>query len=556
MKPLTLTAAALVSAAMLAAQGPFEPNIGTALGAGDDTLSGPLALGFSFPAPGGVAVTDVEADSNGRVVQTGTDASDFSESVGELLGNPGFSICPYWDDLSFTTAASDDLYFNALPGKAVITWNDVTQFSGADPFTMQVQLFPDGRIIIFYDGRTLNDEPIVGLSAGNGAADPGESDLTAGLSTLVPDIYEDFNFDCDFDSGWFEFVPNAGGGYDVTFTALALATVVPGRTGCVETSFSMTLTPNGSGGYDSTIGGSFDTNFATGTALGLGDDSLSGALALGFTFPAPGGVNATDIEVDSNGRVIQTGTDGSDFSESISELLNNPGWSICPLWNDMNPSAGGEVWFLDNGTDASVTWDGAPQFGQTNAPVFQARLFADGSVQFHYRSMAELVQTNTIVGVSAGNGVADPGEVDFTDPSSSGSVAALYEFFDVLGGDTLGFAKDRPELVANALPVIGANFEMAMVNVPAGTTQDFYLYGVAISQDLGALGIGLDGCFLLSDGLVLTAFYPTGTASVIPIPNDANLAGLEIEIQGATFSPGFNPAGVAFTDSVTATLGF
>ena len=78
------------------------------------------------------------------------------------------------------------------------------------------------------------------------------------------------------------------------FVALPFASVTDGRVGCVVNyDYALTLTPDGTGGYNLSQGGAFDAGYAAGTALGLGDDSLSGALALGFSFNAPGGIATT-----------------------------------------------------------------------------------------------------------------------------------------------------------------------------------------------------------------------------------------------------------------------
>jgi hypothetical protein len=552
-------AAAAVLASGAAAQISYEPSIGTPQGAGDDTITAGLPLGFNFAFPDGTVVTAVDVDSNGRILIPGTDTSDFSESVSELLAQAS-SICPLWDDMNMGAAAADDVYFNALPGKAVITFKDAVFFGGSTPFTFQVQLFADNRIGIVYDPRVPNDEPLVAVSAGNGAADPGGSDLSGGVASAgVPNIYQDFNFDFDLAGSTLEFVPDGTGGYNVAYVALPFASVTAGRSGCLS-DFALTITPDGTGGYNVAPGGAFDPNFATGTALGLTDDSLSGALALGFSFPAPGGVATTDIEVDSNGRVIQVGTDASDFSESVSELLNNLGWSICPLWTDMNPSAAasaGDVYFLAGANEASVTWDRVVQFGQSTPITYQVRLFADGSMQFVYRNGFLYTQTNTIVGVSAGNGIADPGEVDLTAGASSNGVAVVYEFFDIVNGDVfdLGAGAAPPVLDALTLPVVGTSLDLDISSDPAGTLAHFFMVGVAVNLDLSTLGIGLDGCFQLSDGLILTTTSPIGTPLSISLPNDPNLVGLVVECQGVTVSPGFNAFGLAFTDSKVATLG-
>lgn len=543
---------AAILAATATAQVQYETNLGTGQGAGDDTIAAGLALGFNFAFPDGTIVSTIDVDSNGRILLPGGDTSDFSESVGELLSGTS-SICPTWDDLNFNGTA-DDLYFNALPGKAVITWHDVAQIGSSVLFTVQAQLFPDGRIVLIYDPRVPNDDPIVGVSSGNGAADPGEVDISSNYaSNGVPVIYEDFSNDFDLTGKAVQFIPDGNGGYVVVTTDL-YAGIRAGRPGTIE--HGLTFVPDGAGGYNVAIGAPFDTTFTSGTALTLADDGLTGALPLGFSFTFPGGTPTTDIEVDSNGRIILPGSDTSDYTESVAELLSDAA-SICPFWNDMNPTMGGMVWFHTGPGGASVTWDRVPQYQQTVPTTFQARLLPSGVVHFVYLDSSTYVQTDAIVGLSAGNGVTDPGEVDLSGPSASAGAPIVYEFFDVANSEVFDLVAPiaPPVLVATSVPVLGTSLDLDITSAPAGTLAHFYLLGLPVLQDLASFGIGLDGSLLLSDGLLFTTATAAGTPLSIPVPNDPNLTGVSIEVQGATVSPGYNPLGLAFTGSLTATIG-
>ena len=128
------------------ATGLFDPNVGAALAAGDDTLAVNNPLGFSFPYCG-TSTSAIDVCSNGFVwLQTGsTTSTDFTESTAELLTLQD-RICAVWDDFNFLTTGT--LSFNALPGKAIVTWANVPEFGGTNSNTFQLQLFPTGQFVV------------------------------------------------------------------------------------------------------------------------------------------------------------------------------------------------------------------------------------------------------------------------------------------------------------------------------------------------------------------------------------------------------------------------
>ncbi|MFO1053214.1 MAG: hypothetical protein U1F36_13460 [Planctomycetota bacterium] len=142
----------------------FDSNIGAALGQGDDTLSINNALGFSFPYCG-TSTTAIDICSNGFVwLQTGsTTSTDFSESTSELVTLQD-RIAAWWDDL--LCDATGDVHFNALPGVALVTWDNVQEYpTGGNRMTAQLKLFPDGSFVISLPS-VPNLDGIVGYHGG------------------------------------------------------------------------------------------------------------------------------------------------------------------------------------------------------------------------------------------------------------------------------------------------------------------------------------------------------------------------------------------------------
>src|SRR5262245_3911851 len=128
-----------------------------------------------------------------------------------------------------------------------------------------------------------------------------------------------------------------------------------------------------------------------GTDLNLGDDTTAQGLSLGFPFTYAG-VAYTQISVCANGYVVlaPTNTD-NDWTPSESELLTRAP-RVCPLWNDMNPSAmnSGHVWFNTFPAGASsparavVTWANVYEYSTTNPVSFQVEFDSNNAVTVTY----------------------------------------------------------------------------------------------------------------------------------------------------------------------------
>lgn len=146
---------------------------GILLSLGDDA-SVEVPLGFSFPFQGG-SYSSVFVNSNGNLT-FGSGDTDFSESVSEFL-NDQPRIAPLWDDLSPNQGGQVIVQFDA--GSATVVFDGVPQFVAGDSNTFMATLRDDGSYTIEYGNIDATDG-LAGTTEGSGAADPGETDLTAG----------------------------------------------------------------------------------------------------------------------------------------------------------------------------------------------------------------------------------------------------------------------------------------------------------------------------------------------------------------------------------------
>jgi len=159
------------------------------------------------------------------------------------------------------------------------------------------------------------------------------------------------------------------------------------------------------------------------SAIALVDDGVSTARPLPFAFPF-GGRHYTNLYVSANGLIgfanLGLGATGNmDLPTTAS-----PNAIVCPLWDNLNPAAGGSVWFGSAGVapyrSVVVSWVDVPHFvitgGQTRF-TFQAILHESGQIAFQY---AQVQSGNPayVGGLSATIGLED----------FMGAVAAKYSY--------------------------------------------------------------------------------------------------------------------------------
>ncbi|MFM1874253.1 MAG: hypothetical protein RL398_3675, partial [Planctomycetota bacterium] len=315
---------------------------------------------------------------------------------------------------------------------------------------------------------------------------------------------------------------------------------------------SIRFVQNGNGGFTA-IPGSNAWFTPTSADLLLGDDTLSAALALPYTFPF-GSTPTASVKMASNGYLwIRDTETSSDLSPTVSELLTL-GPRIAPFWTDLNPASIDPATTLRVGSchydidpvsgNPVFTWLNVPEFGSANIAnqnTFQIELDPSGAFEMRWQNLATTATRAIMTAVGYGLVSRDGGATD---------LSTAVPFSTESDKTALRFA-------ASGRPVLGASFNLVTSEIPANTLIGAVLFGFAKIDpgfDLG--GLGAPGCSQYVGIDAVSVFVSTGNTNSLAqsFPNDPAFAGLPIRAQSAVFSGGQNALGLLTSNGVELVL--
>ncbi len=310
---------------------------------------------------------------------------------------------------------------------------------------------------------------------------------------------------------------------------------------------TLTLTPNGGGGYSVTAGPATPFFPHGATHLGLTDDDIAVVNVppgFGTGFPFPTGNQTSTLTICSNGFVYLGTELLADFPD-VEVMLLWPTGRLAPFFADLLPDATNNVHYdIDpSGQAVYVTWNAVPSFSFGGVADVQLVMHSNGVVEYRYGSCVGAALDLGIVGWTPGNLAADPGNFDL-------SVAPPFA--------TSGPDQQSLQLFSGN-PYIGATLAETVAFVP--TTATFTIRILAALPlpgiDLGI--IGAPGCPMwvdLGSAIDIGASVLNPQADfAIPIPNLVGLMGFNAYTQAASFVPGANPFGVQTSNQTTLTFG-
>jgi Zn-dependent metalloprotease len=139
------------------------------------------------------------------------------------------------------------------------------------------------------------------------------------------------------------------------------------------------------GGADYTVGSTTYSWVTASTATGVTGDDQYKAFTLPFTFSFYG-TNYTSVNVCSNG-FLNFGTGSSSYQPAAIPNTGAPNALIAPLWRDLNPSAGGTIYYSSSGSQFVVLWSGVRNYANSNTQTFEVILKPDGTITYQYQSV-------------------------------------------------------------------------------------------------------------------------------------------------------------------------
>jgi M6 family metalloprotease-like protein len=258
---------------------------------------------------------------------------------------------------------------------------------------------------------------------------------------------------------------------------------------------------------------------SSGMPLVLRDDDASSAIPLAFSFDFYGEEKAF-VYISANGYLS---FDHSPMPWSNAAMPNPafPNDLVAPFWDDLDPSAGGEIYYLAAADRFVVSWVNVPRFsGGSN--TFQVILYPDGRILFQYESMG-----NGATLTSATTGIENGG-----------------------GTDGLGIAYNESYVANNLAVLITSWATWISITPPSGTTSGGGTTPVSINLSAAGLSAG-DVCTcniviasndpdtpLITVPLTMNvALPPPGTAAVFRVTSAGDVLG-DGAFYGAAFLSG------------------
>lgn len=113
-------------------------------------------------------------------------------------------------------------------------------------------------------------------------------------------------------------------------------------------------------------------------------------------------------------------------------------------------------------------------------------------------------------------------------------------------------------LSADAPPMIGQSVTITASDLPASAAAASMMVGVGASQNLPLDVIGMTGCSLYVDNIIVTApmsVAGTDATWTLTIANDPGAIGFAINVQSLVLAPGENPLGVVTSDLGSLVVG-
>jgi len=271
------------------------------------------------------------------------------------------------------------------------------------------------------------------------------------------------------------------------------------------------------------------------------DDTVT-MFPLPFSLPTPGG-GTTELHVCSNGWITASPYVGtSNWTPTVAKFLQNEMWAA--IWHDLNPAAGGNVYFDSDATRAVVSWVNVPNFGGASSNTLQVQFWANGDVHLLYQGIT--VSGTYLVGYSMAN-AADPGVTDIS-LALNGSVTVC--------SSTSG--TPAVALSSAARPVLGTTADLVTSNVPLTAVVGVSILSLSpIPGGIDLTAVGMPGCSVYQQLDVVVSFVVAQGTGLLPfaIPNSPAIVGGKVHAQSAVLVPNINPFHLVVSNGLELSIG-
>ncbi|TKJ41226.1 hypothetical protein CEE37_06055 [candidate division LCP-89 bacterium B3_LCP] len=136
------------------------------------------------------------------------------------------------------------------------------------------------------------------------------------------------------------------------------------------------------------------------------DDQVQGPFDIGFAFPSYGYSAYSQIYVCSNGWASFNAETYGAFTNAPIPTAATPNNLVCPYWDDMNPTQGGDIWYMYDEANERfiVEWRNVPHYSTGGSYTFEIILYPNGDIDFMYAQLTPGTANSATVGSENADG--------------------------------------------------------------------------------------------------------------------------------------------------------
>jgi len=140
-----------------------------------------------------------------------------------------------------------------------------------------------------------------------------------------------------------------------------------------------------------------------GETVGNSDDETYGPFNMGFPFSYYDGVYSA-LSICTNGFITFQDTNEDPYTNQPLPNTDQPNLMVCPMWDDLNPSNGGDIYRYYDAANARyiVQWDNVPHYFDEGNYTFQVMIYASGLIVMQYQELSDV--SSCTVGIENATG--------------------------------------------------------------------------------------------------------------------------------------------------------